>query len=185
MNDVRRPGVSLDDGLDAALARTVRRAARADLRARVLARVAPGPPSAARPLAIGTAVAAALVTAMIAAHALRGPVAPWTRTTDETPVATAAPVLRAPGPADTPASAHGLARPGTGRPALPAAIRADHPRPASDDQTLDAASDAPAALIIDPLEHPATPIVPLYTNDLAIVPLAIDDVGSFSSEDRP
>jgi hypothetical protein len=173
MNEARRPGVSLDDELDAALARTVRRAARADLRARVMTGVAQGPPSAARPLALWTAVAAAaVVTAMIAAHALRRPVAPLKRTANETPVATAAPVLRSPGPAATPASVRRVATP-------------DRPRLASGIPPLDTASDAPAALIIHPLEHPAAPIVPLHTDDLAIAPLAIDDVGPLSSEDRP
>jgi hypothetical protein len=72
-----------------------------------------------------------------------------------------------------------------GAPALTDAIRADRLRLAAGAPPLDAASDAPTALIIDPLEHPAAPIVPLHTDDLAIVPLAIDDVGSLSSEDRP
>jgi hypothetical protein len=185
MNDARRPGVSLDSELDLALARTVRRAAPADLRARVMAGVAQGPPSAGRPLALWTAVAAAAVVTMIAAHALRRPVAPLTRTANEMPVASAAPVLRAPRPAGTPAGTRGVATPGTGRRALTAAIGADRPRLAGGTPPLDAASDAPAALIIDPLEHPAAPIVPLHTDDLVIAPLVIEDAGSLSTEDRP
>lgn len=186
MNDARRPGVSLDDEVDAALARTVRRAAPADLRARVIASIAQAPPSAARPMAIWTTVAAtAVVVAMIAAHALRRPVAPLTRITNEMPVASAAPVLLAPNPAGTPAGTRDVATPGTGRRALTAAIGADRLRLAGGAPPLDAASDALAALIIDPLEHPAAPIVPLHTDDLVIAPLVIEDAGSLSTEDRP
>jgi len=178
MSDPRRRRAALDDELDAALARTVRRAGRTDLRARVMASVAQGPPSAGQPLVLWTAVAAAgVVAAMIAAHSLRGPAAPLERTANETPAATAAPVLPSPGPA-----AHTLA---PARPARTAAIRPDRPRLANGNPPLDGATDEGAALVIDPLEQPSPPIVPLHTDALAIVPLAIDDVGSLSSEDRP
>jgi hypothetical protein len=67
---------------------------------------------------------------------------------------------------------------------MPAAVRrvaGPHLAP----RDLQAEAEEPPPLRIDSLEHQASSIVPLHTDDLVIAPLVIEDAGSLSSEDRP
>jgi hypothetical protein len=182
MTDARRPRPPLDDRLDAALARTVQRAAPADLRARVLAGVVRERPEWRRPVAVWTAVAAAVAVAVIVPRATRTP--PATPRATATPIS-AVPAVRSPEPAaESPAAVLHLAARERPRPAV-AIARIPRVRRSPEDRTSLADADELVPLSIDPLEDSAAPIAPLHTDDLVIAPLAIEEADSLASEDTP
>jgi hypothetical protein len=190
MTDARRPMPTIDERLDAALARTVRRAPRADLRARVLARVGQGRPVWVRPVPTWTALAAAVLLVFILARALRETPAemPHSPAVAQAPPSAPATTLRAP-------TTHRLAAmtdPSTAR----VGRRTDPRRAAAavvmavEDGLPEEALALPplqalALMHLQPMENAHVPLAPLHDERLAIAPLEGPQDGLPGQEDMP